>query len=74
MKKLHRFLPLLLLVFYLGTYGGKVALFRGNSKKPMKVFPYSVSTLPADARAALDKRIPVKSREDLVKLIETYLS
>ena len=74
MKLMQKILPVLLLTFYLGIYGGKVAIFNGNSKKPMYVSSYSVETLPKDAQEALKKRIPVRSRKDLTRLMETYLS
>lgn len=60
--------------FLLGIYEGKIALWRGNEEKPMKVFPYQASMLPAKDQQALQRGIRIKNFSQLHKLLEDYLS
>ena len=64
----------LLAVYLLGIHDGKIALWSGDDPEPARVFPYSVATLPKEAREALELGIPINSMEDLNRLIEAYLS
>lgn len=77
MKKkqlLHLLCTALLSVYLLGIHDGKIALWSGDDPEPVRVFPYSVSLLPEDARKQLEIGIPIESMEDLDRLIEAYLS
>lgn len=77
MKKNHlaALLPsLLLAVYLLGIHEGKIALWSGDDPEPVQVFPYSASLLPQEARAYLEKGIPINSMDELDRLIEAYLS
>ena len=65
---------ILILGFLLGVYEGKVALWKGNDPKPMKVFPYQASLLPEADRQALEKGIQVDSLWQLKQMIQDYLS
>ena len=40
----------MLAVYLLGVHDGKIALWQGDDPKPIKVFPYSASMLPEEAR------------------------
>ncbi len=71
MKKIS---VLLLLLFYIGIYGDKVALFRDSQSEPVKVFPYSVQQLPAEDQEALRHGIPIPSKQELTRLLEDYFS
>lgn len=76
MKKQHitsAFASFLLFGFLLGVHNGKVALWKGQDPKPIRVFPYSVSALPPQAQEALRSGIPIESMEDLESLIKKYL-
>jgi hypothetical protein len=64
----------LLAVYLLGIHDGKVALWYGDDPEPARVFPYSASMLPDEARTLLEKGIPINSMEDLNRLMEAYLS
>ena len=73
--KFHRFCYSLLLAgLLLGTYKGRIALWKDTEKEPWKVFPYPVSALPAQEQAALKKGIHVDTIEDLNRLLENFLS
>lgn len=60
--------------YLLGIHNGKIALWDGNDPEPVKVFPYSASMLPEEARKLLEAGIPIESMEQLRQLAETYLS
>ena len=60
--------------FLLGIYEGKVALWRDNETKPMKVFPYLASMLPKEDQKKLSKGIKIDNFRQLHKLLEDYLS
>lgn len=64
----------LLAIYLLGIHDGKVALWSGDDPEPARVFPYSASMLPEEARSMLEKGIPINSMEDLNRLMEAYLS
>jgi hypothetical protein len=64
----------LMAVYLLGVHDGKVALWSGDDPEPTRVFPYSVSLLPEDARTLLEQGIPINSMDDLNRLMEAYLS
>ena len=63
-----------LLGFLLGIYEGKVALWKDNQKKPIKVFPYEASMFPEEDQKRLKEGVHVDSLSELYKLIEDYFS
>ena len=67
-------LNLLLIGFILGIHDGKVALWKDNQSKPIKVFPYQASTLPEPDQQRLAEGVHVDSLKELYKLIEDYFS
>lgn len=67
-------LAALLLSFIMGVQDGYVALWKSGETEPLKVFPYQVSSLPPADQAQLRKGIVIDSAEDLIGLIEDYLS
>lgn len=70
----HLLCAAILSVYLLGIHDGKIALWSGDDPEPVRVFPYSASLLPKDARKQLEAGIPIESMEDLNRLIEAYLS
>ena len=64
----------LLIGFLLGIYEGKVALWKDNQKKPIKVFPYEASMFPEADQKRLKDGVHVDSLGELYKLIEDYFS
>lgn len=67
-------LPLTLAVYLLGIHDGKIALWGENDPEPVKIFPYSVATLPEDAQKQLENGIHICSMRQLQKLYEAYFS
>ena len=74
MRKDRIFSNILLFGFLLGVYEGKIALWKDNQEKPMKVLPYQVSMLPKADQQALHKGIHIDSLSQLYKMLEDYLS
>ena len=64
----------LLFAFVLGSHNGYIALWEGSDPDPVKVFPYRVSSLPAADQQRLEAGIRLETKEELVKLVEDYLS
>lgn len=74
MKRYHHLSILFLFGFLLGVHQGKVALWKDDDPKPVRVFPYSAQLLPPADRQALEEGIRFESEEDLMRLIKDYLS
>ena len=73
--KLRRILcPALLLGLLLGVHEGRIALWVQGQSQPLQVFPYSAASLPDADYLALEKGIPIESRDQLNQLLEDYLS
>ena len=68
------FPALLLLSLTLGCFRGYLALFDKGASEPKQIFPCQVSSLPDADRQALEKGIPVRSQEELNRLLEDFLS
>ena len=60
--------------FLLGVYEGRVALWKDEQAKPYKIFPYHARILPAADRRALEEGIRFESAEDLIRILNDYLS
>lgn len=73
LKRLQLYFSLIFL-FILGCKDGYIALWKDSDPEPVKVFPYSVSALPDPDRQALEKGIRIENKEDLIRLLEDYLS
>lgn len=73
LKKAHMYFSLFFL-FILGCRDGYIALWKDSDPEPVRVFPYSVASLPEADRQALEKGIRLESREELLALLEDYLS
>lgn len=74
MKRYPLALSLLCLGFLLGVYEGKVALWIDGFSKPYYISEYSVRLLPPADQQRLEQGIKVRSREELNRLLEDYLS
>ena len=73
--KINRFSTILLAFgFTLGIYKGYIALWNDGETFPVRVFPYSASSLPDTDRSALAEGIRTEDPADLIHLIEDYLS
>ena len=73
-KKIQIFYFTAALFFLLGIKDGYVALWKDNSVVPLEVFPYKAQLLPPEDRQALEKGIRISTQEELMALLENYLS
>ena len=64
----------LMMGLLLGSCNGYVALWRSGSEIPVRVYPYSLASLPPADQQALAKGIPVENQQELAHLLEDYLS
>ncbi len=74
MRRLHNIYCILCLGYLLGVYRGQIALWKEPDPTPIRVFPYSVSMLPKDAQAILEKGIQADTVTQLTRQLEDYLS
>ena len=74
MKKTQFPLFLLALGYTLGIWKGHIALWEGKTTEPAHIFPQSASSLPWEDQLALESGIEVKTRTQLLQLLEDYLS
>ncbi len=65
---------LLLLGFLLGSYKGRLAVWKGDDPQPYRVYPCPVYLLPKEERDALQRGIRIDSMEDLSAFLENFLS
>lgn len=72
-KSWYRYLALVG-AFLIGNYKGYIALWTNESEKPVRIFPYSVASLPPADQEKVNAGIRVKSESDLRQLLEDYLS
>lgn len=54
--------------------GDCIGIFAPGSDTPLRIISVDPASLPADARKLLDAGITVESREELLLLIEDYIS
>lgn len=73
MRRQHLYLALVF-AFLLGVKDGFVALWKDSASEPVKVFPYTVSSLPREDQLRLEQGIRIESKEELLALLEDYLS
>ncbi len=64
----------LFLGFILGIRGGFIALWPADQPEKAEIFPYSAASLPDADYQALQRGIPIDSREELTEILEDYLS
>lgn len=74
MKKLRYLYFTLVFGFLLGISDGYIALWKDGSADPVRVFPYRAENLPISDQQALEKGIYLESKEELLHLLEDYLS
>lgn len=64
----------LLFGFVVGSWQGYIALWQQGQQQPMRVFPYSVASLPPADQKALEEGIAVDDAHSLAQLLQDYLS
>ena len=72
--KLRYWYLALIFTFLLGCKDGFIALWKIPREDPVTVFPYSIASLPPEDQARLRRGIRLDSPEELMKLLEDYLS
>mgnify|MGYP002531029800 FL=1 len=60
--------------YTLGVFDGKLAVFEGDSRFPMKLYDVAIAALPQDEQARLSAGIPVSDAGALERLLEDYTS
>ena len=58
----------------LGVFEGRLALFKGESPYPNKVYDFYVRNLPKEDQSRLFEGIPVSSESELESLLEDFMS
>jgi len=74
LKRFGSILFLLAILGYLGSYGGKLCIYKERRAKPICIFPYSVTIFPQTDQAMLEEGIPYQNAEEFSRLMEDYLS
>lgn len=74
LKHINLSLVLLVIIGYLGSYGGKLCIYNKSKIQPIYIFPYSVSIFPKNDQAMLDHGIPYQNEEEFSRLMEDFLS
>lgn len=74
MKIKNLVISTLLLGYILGIHNDKLALWKDDDPEPIKIFPFSVTSLPKADQNALRHGIKIKDKEGLMHIIEDYLS
>ena len=64
----------LLFLFLVGNHKGFIALWTDMKDDPVCVYPYSIASLPPADQQRLREGISVESEEELMALLEDYLS
>lgn len=73
-KQLHLLCAVLILGFLVGTYNGRLAVWKGNDPEPYRVYPCPVYLLPQKEQEALRKGIRINSMDDVGSFLENFLS
>ena len=75
MKKLSKICTLLIFAsLILGICKGKLALIAESDGQPVEIYPLFAAMLPAADQKSLTEGIPVRSAEELSRLLEDFLS
>lgn len=64
----------LFFAFLLGSHEGFLALWTDGRSEPAEVYPYCVASLPPADQQRLEKGIPIGSRQELLSILEDFLS
>ena len=75
MKKLSKICTLLIFSgLILGICKGKLALIAESDGQPVEIYPLFAAMLPAADQKSLAEGLPVRSAEELSRLLEDFLS
>lgn len=65
---------ILLLGFLVGSYNGRIAVWRDDDPEPFRVFPCPVYLLPKKDREALQAGMRINNMDDVTYFLENFLS
>lgn len=77
MKKrnsLRVLMPTLLIGFLIGSYNGRLAVWKNDDPEPFRVYPCPIYLLPKTEREALLRGIPIENMQDVSDFLENFLS
>ncbi len=60
--------------FLVGSYRGRLAIWKGDDPQPYRVYPCPVYLLPKQERNALQRGIRINTMDDLEQFLENFLS
>lgn len=63
-----------LLGFLLGSYNGRLAVWKDDDPQPYRVYPCPVYLLPKEERDALRRGIRIDNMDDVSDFLENFLS
>lgn len=66
--------PLLLAGFLVGTYNGRIAVWKDDDPEPFRVYPCPVYLLPQKERKALRQGIRIEDMDDVRRFLENFMS
>jgi hypothetical protein len=73
-KSCARLATVILLGFLVGSYNGRLAVWKDDDPEPFRVFPCPVYLLPKKDRDALSAGIRVETMDDVKNFLENFLS
>lgn len=62
-----------LMGFLLGSYNGRLAVWKDDDPEPYRVYPCPIYLLPHEERCALKKGIIINDMADLEDFLENFL-
>ena len=76
--KNRQYIPLLctgvLLSFLLGSYNGRLAVWKNDDPEPYRIYPCPVYLFPQKERDALQRGIRINNMDDLSEFLENFFS
>ena len=73
-KNCARLAAVIVLSFVVGSYNGRLAVWKDDDPEPFRVFPCPVYLLPKKDRDALSAGIRVETMDDVKNFLENFLS
>ncbi len=71
---LHLTTAVLLLGFLIGTYNGRLAIWKDDDPKPYRIYPCPIYLLPQKEQSALQRGIRIDNMDDVSNFLENFLS
>ena len=65
---------LLIAAMYLSIYKGQIALLECDLRTPVTVYPYAISNLTEKDKLLLKEGIEIKTKSELTKHLEDFIS